>query len=76
MTLPKRGYGLLFTVFFMLAARLCFGQAVITGTVYDNSQKYTMAGVSVLSTSGAGTTTDSTGHYRLAGDQKGICPGF
>lgn len=55
----------LLMVILFLSARPAFGQVVITGTVYDKSQKYTMAGVSVLSTSGLGTQTDSTGHYRL-----------
>src|SRR5579863_1893326 len=41
------------------------GQVVIYGTVYDNSQKFTMAGVSVQTTSGLGTSTDSTGQYRI-----------
>jgi hypothetical protein len=47
------------------SARSALGQVVIFGTVYDNSQKYTMAGVSVLTTSGLGTSTDSTGQYRI-----------
>jgi hypothetical protein len=51
--------------FLLLAVRPAFGQVVISGTVYDFSQKYTMTGVSVLSTSGAGTTTDSAGRYRI-----------
>jgi hypothetical protein len=46
-------------------ARPALGQVVISGTVYDNSQKYTMSGVSVLTTSGFGTSTDSTGQYRI-----------
>lgn len=41
------------------------GQVLITGTVYDESQRYTMAGVSVLSTLGLGTKTDSAGKYRI-----------
>jgi hypothetical protein len=48
-----------------LTGQAAFGQVVITGTVYDNSQKYTMAGVSVLTTSGLGTATDSAGRYRI-----------
>jgi hypothetical protein len=51
-----------------LSSRSAFGQVVITGTVYDNSQKYRMAGVSVQSTKGVGTSTDSTGHYRIRMD--------
>jgi hypothetical protein len=55
----------LLTVILLISARPAFGQVVISGTVFDKSQKYTMTGVSVLSTSGLGTQTDSTGHYRL-----------
>lgn len=53
------------TVFFLL---LCYGAAAqveITGTVYDKTQLFSMPGVSVLSNSGAGTMTDSAGHYRI-----------
>ncbi|HEV3324178.1 MAG TPA: hypothetical protein VG052_01190 [Puia sp.] len=49
----------------LLSARTTFGQVLITGTVYDESQRFAMAGVSVLSTLGLGTTTDSTGHYHI-----------
>ncbi len=37
----------------------------VRGTVYDNSQRHPLEGVSVMSTSGRGTTTDVQGHYRL-----------
>ena len=37
----------------------------IKGTVYDVSQKIPLEGVSVLSASGRGTSTDSNGHYVL-----------
>jgi hypothetical protein len=49
----------------LFTARTGVGQILIRGTVYDESQKYTMAGVSVLSTSGLGTKTDSAGNYRI-----------
>ncbi|HUB60173.1 MAG TPA: carboxypeptidase-like regulatory domain-containing protein [Puia sp.] len=58
----------LLMAFLVLSARPALGQVVISGTVYDNSQKYTMAGVSVLTTKGLGTSTDSTGHYRIRMD--------
>ncbi len=48
-----------------LIARTVIGQVQITGTVYDESQRYTMAGVSVMGTSGAGTMTDIQGHYSI-----------
>ncbi|HEY4335148.1 MAG TPA: hypothetical protein VGM89_04605, partial [Puia sp.] len=37
----------------------------ITGTIFDKTQLFMMPGVSVLSNSGAGTMTDSVGHYRI-----------
>ena len=40
-------------------------QVEIRGTVFDRSQYFAMPGVSVLSTSGTGTMTDSTGHYQI-----------
>lgn len=55
----------LFIALLFLSVRSAFGQVVISGTVYDKSEKYKMAGVSVLSTSGRGTSTDSTGHYQI-----------
>src|SRR5580692_11841772 len=65
MKLPRLTQWRLLMAILFLSARPAFGQVVVSGTVYDKSQKYTMAGVSVLSTSGLGTQTDSTGHYRL-----------
>lgn len=41
-------------------------QVEVAGTVYDQSQHFAMQGVSVLGTSGSGTVTDSTGHYRIS----------
>src|SRR5580658_3230451 len=61
MKLPRLTYAMILVLF----ARPVSGQVVIYGTVYDNSQKYTMAGVTVLTTSGLGTSTDSTGQYRI-----------
>lgn len=37
----------------------------IMGTVYDSSGNYPLPGVSVLSGSGIGTTTNSKGHYEI-----------
>lgn len=43
-----------------------FGQWVtVTGTVYDITKKTPVEYVSVLSTKGQGTTTDSLGHYEI-----------
>ena len=41
------------------------GQVEIKGTVYDESRLFAMPGVSVLGTSGQGTTTDSVGEYHI-----------
>jgi hypothetical protein len=65
MKLPRLLYRRLFMALILLSTRTAFGQVVISGTVYDESQRFAMAGVSVLSTSGLGTTTDSVGHYRI-----------
>ena len=40
-------------------------QVEVRGTVYDQSQLFAMPGVSVMGTSGQGTTTDSLGRYKL-----------
>lgn len=50
---------------FSVFAQAVFGQIEIKGTVYDRSQLYAMQGVSVLASSGAGTMTDSAGHYHI-----------
>lgn len=52
-------------VLLTLACREASAQVEIKGTVYDQSQLFAMPGVSVLSSSGVGTSTDSTGHYRI-----------
>src|SRR5690348_15367332 len=38
-------------------------QVKVSGTVYDASRSLPLPAVSVISTSGNGTTTDSLGHY-------------
>ena len=40
-------------------------QFEVHGTVYDKSRYFAMPGVSVMSTAGQGTMTDSAGHYRI-----------
>lgn len=40
-------------------------QVVIRGTVYDRQARYGVPDVSVLTTSGLGTETDSLGHYTI-----------
>jgi hypothetical protein len=53
------------TLLFALVSKESIGQEEIKGTVFDRSQLFAMPGVSVLGTSGAGTMTDSNGHYSI-----------
>jgi hypothetical protein len=53
-----------------LARHSAFGQVEVHGTVYDRSRYFAMPGVSVMSTSGQGTMTDSTGKYHLLVSRK------
>ncbi len=55
--------GLLFLLNALLAP--AFGQVTISGTVFDSSKAYVIPGVSVYSTSGAQTITDSLGAYHI-----------
>jgi hypothetical protein len=48
-----------------LTLQAALGQVQITGTVYDKSMQFAMRGVSVMGASGAGTLTDSSGHYHI-----------
>jgi hypothetical protein len=48
-----------------LSSYLAIGQIEVRGTVYERTQIYPMPGVSVISTSGAGTITDSLGRYTI-----------
>jgi hypothetical protein len=49
----------------VLVCNRTLGQVEVKGTVYDRSQYFALPGVSVLGTSGQGTSTDSTGHYSI-----------
>lgn len=65
MNLPKLlQYGSIVMVL-ALSGQAVIGQVLIKGTVYDRSQFRTMQGVSVIGTSGIGTTTDSLGKYSI-----------
>jgi hypothetical protein len=48
-----------------LCNQLAGAQVLIKGTVYDRSQLYPLQAVSVMSTSGKGTITDSSGNYHI-----------
>ena len=52
------------TVIF-IAAYPCVAQVRITGRVYDISKYRPLEAVSVLTTSGSGTVSDSLGHYTI-----------
>lgn len=49
----------------LLLCKHSAAQIIIKGRVYDISRTQPLASVSVLSTSGTGTTTDSTGFYTI-----------
>jgi len=52
-------------LFLVLLCRSAVAQVVIKGTVYDRQARFGVPHVSVLSSSGIGTATDSLGHYSL-----------
>jgi hypothetical protein len=49
----------------VLLCRTAMGQVVIKGTVYDKQARFGIPHVSVLSSSGIGTMTDSLGRYTI-----------
>jgi hypothetical protein len=49
----------------VLVAPTLFAQVEIRGTVYDQTQRFALPSVSVVSSSGIGTKTDSLGRYHL-----------
>lgn len=57
---------LLLTTFLFSTSGFLFSQKVtVSGTVYDITKKTTIEAVSVISTSGKGTSTDSLGRYSI-----------
>jgi len=57
-------------VFLLLLQQGLLAQVKISGTVYDMTRTLVLPSVSVLSTSGVGTKTDSTGSYSLIVGEK------
>jgi hypothetical protein len=58
-------------LFILFFGQLCYSQVItISGTVYDITKKTPIESVSVLSTSGKGTITDSAGQYSLTVTEK------
>src|SRR5215211_5060396 len=54
----------------MLFSFITHAQYKVKGTVYDSSRIYPIEAVTVLSTSGKGTATDSLGRYQLEVSEK------
>jgi len=54
-----------FLLFILIRTAPVFAQYKIRGTVYDSTRTYPVELVSVLSTSGRGTITDSKGEYEI-----------
>lgn len=65
MAVPATGQKILIAVVLALCCHSAWAQVHIKGTVYDRKARYGVPGVSVLATSGAGTLTDSLGHYNI-----------
>jgi CarboxypepD_reg-like domain len=57
-------------VLFLLTLIAANAQPVVNGRVYDITQRTPMQGVTVLSTSGRGAITDSTGYYSIEAQEK------
>lgn len=56
---------LFISLLYILFSQSARAQIIVTGTVYDSSKLYTISGVTVKSTSGNVTYTDSLGSYSL-----------
>ena len=55
---------------FLLLARTVSAQYVVKGTVFDSSHRYRIEAVTVVSTGGRMTMTDSLGRYQIAVGEK------
>ncbi|MDB5192603.1 MAG: hypothetical protein JWQ96_2166 [Segetibacter sp.] len=55
----------LFIILILGSSKSAFSQVIVSGTVYDITKKTPIEAVSVISTSGKGTFTDSLGRYSL-----------
>lgn len=62
---PKLLQNSILAVLLVLFGHIATGQVQIKGTIYDRSLRFVLPGVSVMATSGAGTATDSLGHYSI-----------
>ncbi len=64
-------YYIILSGIFLLTAASAHGQQYkIKGTVYDSSRSYPLQSVSVLSTSGMGTSTNAEGYYEIEVNDK------
>lgn len=58
------------SVFFWFIGHSAFSQLTISGTVYDSSKVVPVKNVTVKSSSGVMTVTDSSGHYEIGATDK------
>lgn len=67
--LPLRPYGIHIKIFFLFLLLLFGGKAIsqykVKGTVYDSSRVYRIEAVTVMSSAGRMTMTDSLGRYQI-----------
>jgi hypothetical protein len=72
LALTRKVVRILFCLLIVLAAKVNpgFAQYKIMGTVYDSSRNYPLELVSVMSTSGKGTVTNSAGQYQIEVGEK------
>jgi hypothetical protein len=61
---------ILLSGFLLLQQNAAAQLLIVKGTVYDSSRLFTMNGVSVLSSSGKGTSTDANGKFELLVPEK------
>jgi hypothetical protein len=66
----KANMRLLFTLILLITFSGAFSQLKVSGRVFDISKSIPLPSVSVLTTSGRGTVTDSLGFYSIEVDEK------
>lgn len=72
MSLTRKAFQILICTLIVLAGKVNsgFAQYKIMGTVYDSSRNYPLELVSVMTTSGKGTVTNSAGQYTIEVGEK------
>lgn len=61
---------ILFAALFIMITGHCYGQYKVKGTVYDSSMVFRIEAVTVMSTGGRITMTDSLGRYQIEAAEK------